>query len=954
MTGGVMATVSEFILDAFQRTTFSDGKATSITRTYGTLSNNMSDNLDPNFALEASLENEDFFGQLFSNKPPSAKIEKFWHFPVWPPDAFAVASALLERSGAYTRLTPHYIHVSVAKGDLDSQLKALDDKQNFFRWGHIGRRSRNFTTGVDVPPNAEHKKLDQHKKSEEFIANHVSSLRHGRDGLRPLDSQFDPFGVLGGNQLELRLAGALWANGAVYLSQPLIDADLNPPTVDRPTNQAAANVLIALHDIVMRTFKQLDERYPRTGQTTWRDISQLIVEGYKKDNRHKDPFANYRMLATRGKEKQPRKPFTVSESHVSYMYNAITKLHLQLAPDDNPTVYDQDVEALIAEIQIKRDASLRATGNEIIHSYLLCKWVIDYIQARWSFLLLAEDPVSSELNSIINADHVDWCAPCFRFLILADEASISLGFGEEVKSFDDEVEHATDIKRMRAVRQKARLDRKLEQNYIEGDSLERLEHLEYSRLFPRTLCDRFNSDYGSVLPKSRTPQVGCTLRSYSHHLAFLPPKGRVRGRWLTEDRKYVKSHTKSTVELLLIPYPYAFRSSYLKRRNSCTDGYEHLSNWGWFEVEQGWNERIKKFSVKRPLSPDEKERCEKWGGPEGKSTDEFHGLAALVDMLRSSAEFDIDGVVFPELSLDHEQYEHVSNYLLHYATHPERVFLVGGIALEDQPPQSATILGNDRTPMQNSVVMAFNHRHESEPKWEGRRWDIEWAREKHHRWKLDEWQLNRYALSHRLDPSMVWWEDLAIKSREVGFMEFHPGSIATALICEDLARIEPAQIAIRSVGPNLVFVLLMDGPQIPNRWSNQYAGVLADDPGSSVLTMSSMGLIHRANIASGSGPKSRSFALWRDQLGGVKEIALPGGYHAVNITLKRTNVQEQTMDIRDDPGDTTGVWTLVGINPIRIGADETSISKYTFHETIDGEQIESDLGKFKNAFSFEG
>ena len=950
-----MATVSEFILDSFQRTTFSDGKSTNITRTYGTLSNNMSDNLDPKFALEPSLQNEDFFGQLFRNKPSSAKIEKFWHFPVWPPDAFAIASALLERSGAYTRLTPHYIHASVAKEDLDRQHKMLEDGQNFFRWGHIGRRSRNFTRDVDAPPNARFDKRGQHKESEQFIADHVNSLRHGIDKLRPLDSQFDPFGVLGGNQLELRLAGTLWAHGAVYLSQPLIAADLNPPTVDHPTNQAAVHVLIALHRIMTRAFKQLDDRYPRMGQTTWRDISELIVRGYKQDNRHKDPYTNYRMLATRGKDKQPRKPFTVSECHVSYMYNALTKLHLQLtSKNGDATSYDEDIEELISDSQDDPETVLKITGDEIIHSYLICKWAIDYIQARWSFLLLAEDPVSSELNSVINADLVDWCAPCFRFLILADEASISLGFGNDVDSLDQEIDYATDVKRMRANRETTRPDRKLKQEYKDGDSLNRLEHLEYSRLFPRTLCDRFNSDYGSVLPKSRTPQVGCTLRSLSHHLAFLPPKGRVRGRWLVEDRKYVKNQTKSTVELLLIPYPYAFRSTYLKRKNGCTEGFEHLNNWGWFEVEQGWNSRIKNFGVKRPLTGDELERRKEWGGPTDKETVKFRGLAALVDMLRSSADFDIDGVVFPELSLDYKQYKEVSDYLLRYATHPERVFLVGGIALNDQPPQSAAFAdGKPKTPMQNSVVMAFNHREASKPEWGNRRWDIEWAREKHHRWKLDEWQLKRYALSHRLDPSMVWWEDLAVKSREVGFMEFHPGSIATALICEDLARIEPAQIAIRSVGPNLVFVLLMDGPQIPNRWSNQYAGVLADDPGSSVLTMSSMGLIHRTNTTS-PDQRSRSFALWRDQLGGLQEIELPVGYHAVNISLKRTNVQEQTMDMRADPGDTTAVWTLVGVNPIRIDADGKSIRQYKFFEHVDGKNEECALSDFTNAFSFEG
>ena len=70
---------------------------------------------------------------------------------------------------------------------------------------------------------------------------------------------------------------------------------------------------------------------------------------------------------------------------------------------------------------------------------------------------------------------------------------------------------------------------------------------------------------------------------------------------------------------------------------------------------------------------------------------------------------------------------------------------------------------------------------------------------------------------------------------------FRRKSIFSALICEDLARSEPCHSAVRSVGPNLVFVLLMDGPQIASRWSARYATSLADDPGSAVLTLTSRG-----------------------------------------------------------------------------------------------------------------
>ena len=55
----------------------------------------------------------------------------------------------------------------------------------------------------------------------------------------------------------------------------------------------------------------------------------------------------------------------------------------------------------------------------------------------------------------------------------------------------------------------------------------------------------------------------------------------------------------------------------------------------------------------------------------------------------------------------------------------------------------------------------------------------------------------------------------------------------SVLICEDLARQDPAADLIRAVGPNLVIALLMDGPQLNGRWPARYASVLAEDPGSS-------------------------------------------------------------------------------------------------------------------------
>jgi hypothetical protein len=49
--------------------------------------------------------------------------------------------------------------------------------------------------------------------------------------------------------------------------------------------------------------------------------------------------------------------------------------------------------------------------------------------------------------------------------------------------------------------------------------------------------------------------------------------------------------------------------------------------------------------------------------------------------------------------------------------------------------------------------------------------------------------------------------------------------------------LRPGADVMNAIGPNLVIALLMDGPQREHRWPGRYATVLADDPGSAVLTV---------------------------------------------------------------------------------------------------------------------
>jgi hypothetical protein len=173
---------------------------------------------------------------------------------------------------------------------------------------------------------------------------------------------------------------------------------------------------------------------------------------------------------------------------------------------------------------------------------------------------------------------------------------------------------------------------------------------------------------------------------------------------------------------------------------------------------------------------------------------------------------------------------------------------------------------------------------------------------KHHRWCLNRDQILQYSLGGRLPASRDCWERIFLPSREVNFVTVGNWLTLCVLICEDLARQDPVAEVIRSVGPNVVFALLMDGPQIKERWPARYASVLAEDPGSSVLTMTNLGMALRSRRDGGDqGPdKSRTIALWRDAIFGAREIALAPGEDACVLSLVRRTGVEKTIDGRVD------------------------------------------------------
>jgi hypothetical protein len=74
--------------------------------------------------------------------------------------------------------------------------------------------------------------------------------------------------------------------------------------------------------------------------------------------------------------------------------------------------------------------------------------------------------------------------------------------------------------------------------------------------------------------------------------------------------------------------------------------------------------------------------------------------------------------------------------------------------------------------------------------------------------------------------------------------------------------------------------------------------VLSDDPGCSVLTVSSIGMTLRTFDKGRKDDKSRFVALWKDPVSGAREIALDPGASAILLTLTSRPAVEWTADFR--------------------------------------------------------
>jgi hypothetical protein len=136
---------------------------------------------------------------------------------------------------------------------------------------------------------------------------------------------------------------------------------------------------------------------------------------------------------------------------------------------------------------------------------------------------------------------------------------------------------------------------------------------------------------------------------------------------------------------------------------------------------------------------------------------------------------------------------------------------------------------------------------------------------------------------------------MEVPRRSIQFVEVAELTLA-ALVCEDLAQNDEVAELIRSVGPTIVMTVLLDGPQLNSRWAARYASVLADDPGSGVMTLTAYGMVQRSRPHGHEA--STLIALWKDTSTGIREIPLEAGAHAVLLTVCTDRATRRSADGR--------------------------------------------------------
>lgn len=485
---------------------------------------------------------------------------------------------------------------------------------------------------------------------------------------------------------------------------------------------------------------------------------------------------------------------------------------------------------------------------------------LDHIHRNWATLLRWSDCLiekCSEVDEIVLA--------LLSLVAIADEASLLVGYfsGDDPQSGD-----ANDTAKLWIPRV---FD--YATNDVDRDALKPIAGDWYSKLNLQQLaliepveplpsgCLVVPFDRLCVLPKSHTPALGCTLRSLTHNLALHVSATQVRSSWYNYKR-YSHYEVGNSLNILIVPFPYQISPNDFEGRDL------HDSNYRGFTLRQSWLDR-QSIEFAQMISQMIK-RCEREN--------------TLPDI-----------IVFPEAALNEASHSAILEALMgiqnRLGERLQHLIVIAGL----------------------SDATDHHHRNYSLTAYLSRGVTIlKTGQKKHHRWKLDKDQINTYSLGGSLSPEFSWWELADVEARTVDYHVFGNGQNISVLICEDLARTDPVKPSINATAPNLVFALLMDGPQLSSRWPGRYALGIADDPGSAVLTITSLGLIERSNWRHNNA--RQTVALWGG-IGGVRELDLPADKEALLLTIVKETKERYSLDGRRSVTDAVG-WSFGGLKAI--------------------------------------
>ncbi|EJO2022133.1 hypothetical protein ACW0W9_000570 [Vibrio parahaemolyticus] len=379
--------------------------------------------------------------------------------------------------------------------------------------------------------------------------------------------------------------------------------------------------------------------------------------------------------------------------------------------------------------------------------------------------------------------------------------------------------------------------------------------------------------HGCVTLKTSVPQTGLTINNLTHNLTVIKPA--VKPKMIINKVNKV-SYDKKSYNVLFLPWPLSIPStSFTKVDTPCLQMDDYF---GFFEYNPKDDTRLNQF------------------------------LAAIIVAIRRVGNLDL--IVLPECAVSEKTFEKMQELLFTYFKDGAPSLLSG---IYGQDPASNF--------SKNAAKLAFIGEAKSFDSVE---------QKKHHRWFLDKNQLRAYNLAGALDPGKKWWENISVDRRNLVTLHTNDGVRLCPLICEDLARQEPVAQSVRAIGPNLVISLLLDGPQLKGRWPGKYSAVLSDDPGSSVLSVTPLGMSLRST---GLGdPPSRGVALWSEPNNGSETLYVDDNGLGILLELE---VSEEKM------------WTIDG------RAKMKSVLRKKYHTTILDEYPDSKMSYLRRILQEE-